>query len=281
MLFSLAMLPSVALLIFIYKMDKKESEPKKLLWSLFLWGVVSIIPIIIVETILDLIVEQITVNGSVFYALLDGFIVAGMTEEVFKYLFLKRKTWNSEHFDCMFDGTVYAVFVSLGFASVENVMYVTSDGIGLAFLRMFTSIPGHLCFAIFMGYYYSKARLAINNGDKVLSKKYRRLSVLVPIILHGFYDFLIMIDMEVAGDGITTIALLAWLVYIIVLFIRSFRMVFIASKNDEYIVRHNEAWQCPCGNVCFNNFCAICGHPHPSTAFTEPPFTVSGTVNNP
>lgn len=257
--FTLAIIPSIALLIYIYKMDKKEKEPKKFLLKLFISGVILVIPAVIVETLIGMVVESITIEGSISYAIIEGFIVAAGTEEIGKYLFLKRKSWDSSYFDCMFDGIVYAVFVSLGFASIENIMYVFDDGIGVAIMRMFTSVPGHMCFAVFMGYYYSRARFAINKGDVRACKKFKRKAVIIPILIHGFYDFLIMMESDVVGEDTTTVAFLIWLVFVIVLFVRSFILVAKASKNDEYIVRHVESWDCNCGSTCYGNFCAYCG----------------------
>lgn len=257
--FTLAIIPSIVLLIYIYKMDKKEKEPRKFLFKLFVAGIIVIIPAIIVEIILGVVVESITVVGSLPYAILDGFIVAAGTEEVFKYLFLKRKSWDSSYFDCMFDGIVYAVFVSLGFASLENIMYVFDEGIGIAIMRMFTSVPGHMCFAVFMGYYYSKARFAINRGDIRECKRFKRKALIVPILIHGLYDCLIMMESEVVGEDATAVAFLIWVVFVIALFIRSFILVAKASKNDEYIVRHVESWDCTCGVTCYGNYCAYCG----------------------
>lgn len=263
MLFSLAIIPSIALIVFIYKLDKKEKEPIKFLWKLFLFGIVLVIPAIIIETVLDEIICVILTPGSIVYAFFEGFIVAACTEELGKYFFLKIKSWDSKYFDCMFDGIVYAVFVSLGFATVENIMYVFDDGIGVAIMRMFTSVPGHVCFAIIMGHFYSKARLAINRGDIAECKTNKRKAVLVPILLHGVYDFLIMMDSETAGDGITVLAFLTWVVFVIAMFVKVFILVFSASKNDEYIVRYEIGWKCACGRQCFGNFCANCGRKKP------------------
>lgn len=256
-----ALFPAVALLIYIYKMDKKEKEPTKFLWKLFLRGVILVIPVLIIENIVDVPAEILFTNGSFFYALYEGFIVAACSEELGKYFFLKRKTWDSEYFDCMFDGIVYAVFVSLGFAAIENISYVMDGGMSTAIARMFSSVPGHTCFAIYMGYYYSQARLAINKGDVEACKSFKRKAKVIPILIHGTYDFLIMMEEEVVGDFISGAAYITWLVFVIILFVKAFKLVSTASKNDDYIVRHLEGWECTCGKVCFGNFCANCGHP--------------------
>lgn len=235
MLFTLAVLPAIALMIFIYKKDKKEKEPIRFLWKLFLWGIFLALPVAFFETFLDLIVEEVTIPGSIGYAVIEGFIVAACSEELGKYIVLRLKTWKSKHFDCMFDGIVYSVFVSLGFATIENIAYVLDGDISIAIIRMLSSVPGHACDAVFMGYYYSLAKLASYNGDKKLYKKYRNKAIVLPILLHGFYDCLIMMDYEVAGEGITVLATLVWLVFVITLFANSFKLVSVASKNDEYM----------------------------------------------
>ena len=259
MLFSLAIIPSIVLLVLVYKLDRKEKEPIKLLRKLFLFGVALVIPAFIIEVMIGAVIDVLFIPGSIIYALFDGFVGAACTEELGKYFFLKKGSWDSEHFDCMFDGIVYAVFVSLGFATVENILYVFSDGLTTAITRMFTSVPGHVCFAIVMGYYYSKAMLSISKGDMESCKNNKIKAMLFPILLHGTYDFLIMMDTDVAGDGITTFAILFWIVYVIALFVRVFMLVFKASKNDEYIVKYAEGWTCTCGRACFSNFCANCG----------------------
>lgn len=263
MLFSLAIIPSIVLMVFIYKLDKKEKEPIGFLRKLFLAGVVLVIPAAIFEMLIEGIVALVLTPGSIIYALFEGFLVAACTEELGKYFFLKKISWDSKYYDCMFDGIVYAVFVSLGFATAENILYVFDEGIVVALMRMFTSVPGHVCFAIIMGHFYSKARLSINKGDIAACKKYKRRAYLFPILLHGVYDFLIMMDSETAGDGVTTLAVLAWMVFVVVLFVKVFKLVSSASKNDDYIIRYENSWNCMCGKLSFGNYCSNCGNKKP------------------
>jgi len=231
----LAIIPSIVLLVYIYKKDKIEKEPKKLLFKCFLWGIIIIIPVIIIEQILESVLGLFATSGSFFYALCDGFIVAAFSEELFKYLALKLKTWKSPDFDYSFDGIVYAVFVSLGFATFENILYVLEGDISTAFLRMFTAVPGHAYDAVFMGYFYSKAKKAEIDGDILLCKKYKRKALLVPILMHGIYDSLISFDAEVAGDTVVTMGLFLWFLFVIGTFIITVNLVSKASKNDAVL----------------------------------------------
>ena len=91
-----------------------------------------------------------------------------------------------------FDGIVYGVFVSLGFAGVENVLYVLNAGFGTAVVRAIFSIPGHAMFGVVMGFYLSRAKWAEKYGQRHRMRADLRRSFFVPAVLHGLYDFLLM-----------------------------------------------------------------------------------------
>lgn len=273
---SLAIIPTIFLLVYIYRKDKKEKEPMKLLLGCFALGVLICIPVIIIESIEDIVLEVFASAGSVSYGIVDAFLVAALTEEVFKYLVLKKKTQKSKYFDCSFDGIVYAVFVSLGFATFENIAYVFEEGIATALVRMFTAVPGHMCFAVYMGYYFSQAKIASVKDDKKLEKKYLKKALFVPVILHGFYDFPLMLNDEVAPEAICVIALMLWFAYLAGLFIETFTFVKKASDNDDYILINKdgtsvitsssqlEQWVCPnCKADARRNYCLMCGTSRP------------------
>lgn len=233
MIFALALLPALFLLIFIYIKDKKEKESFKLLLKCFFMGVLSIIPSLILEFLLeDVLLVDVVQAGSISSAFISGFIVAGMTEELFKYLMLKKVTWKRDEFNYMFDGIVYAVFVSLGFAAIENLFYVMDGGTSTAIMRMFTAIPGHTIFGVYMGYYYSHAKKAEIEGVTKAYKRYQLRALLVPMMIHGLYDALLMTDGEVVGDGVQIILVLAWLVIFIVMLVKAFKFVNKCSKLD-------------------------------------------------
>lgn len=277
MLFALALIPAIILLIYIYNRDKKEKEPTKLLVKCFCMGMVSIIPALILEIILELVLfdSGIMTQGSIAGAFVMGFVVAGLSEELFKYFMLHKLTWNNENFDYMFDGIVYAVFVSLGFATLENVFYVFSGGLVTALFRMVTAIPGHTCFGVYMGYYYSKTKLAEVEGNEAEYKKNKRKSLLLPMVLHGLYDALIMLDGNEVGEAVQVIAVLIWFVLVIIAFIRTFKFVNRTSKDDFHFAVIDEEvtavysakmlgrWQCDCGESNESNFCPVCGKARP------------------
>lgn len=153
------------------------------------------------------------------------FGIVGFSEEGFKYLMLKKRTWRSREFNYQFDGIVYAVCVSLGFALWENLGYVAAYGLSTAFIRAVTAVPGHACFGVFMGTWYGAAKKYDSLGYSGTSKFLRVLSVLIPALIHGAYDFI-----AVSGNS-------EWIfiLFVIAMFILSFIIVKRRSRNDKYI----------------------------------------------
>mgnify|MGYP002621800397 CR=1 FL=1 len=184
-----AIIPIIALCAFIYMKDKNK-EPKGLLALLFICGFFSVIPIMICELVFGMVFPMENAQGfiSIFLNVMFG---VALFEELFKWLITKFLGYNNKAFDEVFDVIVYAVFASLGFACFENILYVFQYGLLNAIMRAFLSIPGHTCFAISMGFFLSKAKVAQINGNKGLHSKNMILSLVVPIVLHTFYDALL------------------------------------------------------------------------------------------
>jgi RsiW-degrading membrane proteinase PrsW (M82 family) len=180
-----AILPIVALCSFVYKKDPNK-EPKELLAKLFIFGFFSAIPVVIVELILGTIFP--TSSASSFLQMfINVFVSVALVEEGFKWIISKKFGYDNKEFDEIYDIIVYTVFVSLGFACIENILYVLSNGLGNAIMRALTSIPGHTCFAIIMGYFFSKAKInEINKSD--LKNKNIILSIIAPTVAHTLYD---------------------------------------------------------------------------------------------
>lgn len=193
----LATIPAVGLLILVYFSDKLEKEPIGLIFGLLGMGLLSTIPSIIAEeigvTVLDILFPS---QGMVYNFFLYFFVVA-VAEELFKFLFMFMITWKNKNFDYVFDGVVYAVSASLGFALIENIGYVFTQrwqfgflaGVGTGISRAFLAIPLHTAVAIFMGYFYGKAKEATFQNKFGKCALYIILSLIVPMLMHGIYDF--------------------------------------------------------------------------------------------
>ena len=194
-----AAFPVAVFLIVIYNKDTVK-EPPGLLVKCFIWGCIATVPILFIELLLDGFNLFEPVLISAFY---DSFVVAAAVEEGFKFLFLYLIIWKSREFDQHFDGIVYAVFVSLGFALIENIFYVLEGGLGIGIMRAVLSIPGHGLFGVVMGYFFALARFSGPGGKKILW-----LSFLAPVFLHGAYNFLLSLAAGI-DNGLLTLLIFA------------------------------------------------------------------------
>lgn len=222
-----AVIPAVALMVYVYKADKLEKEPKPLLWRLILQGVISTALAVFTERLGARVLDGFVRPNTLLYQILFYFLVVGLSEEGFKYLLLKRLTWDSPHFNCRFDGVVYAVFVSMGFALWENIDYVVMYGLEAAFIRALTAVPGHACFGVFMGAWYGLAKSHERHGHAEYCKVSRCLAVVCPVLLHGLYDLIATLD-----KGSLSLVFIA---FIAVMFLAAYRTVKHLSMQDKYI----------------------------------------------
>ncbi len=184
----LASAPVVIILVYVYIRDKYEKEPLGLLLKTLLAGALTTIPIMLVGTWLAKYLVYFTGLQSAAY---NAFVVAALNEEFFKFAALYYIIWRHKEFNEKFDGIVYAVFVSLGFALVENIMYVFQYGQEVAYTRAITAVPVHAILGVTMGYYFSLAKFF---------EKRRTINfltaLLMPVLLHGIYDFILMSQHE-------------------------------------------------------------------------------------
>jgi RsiW-degrading membrane proteinase PrsW (M82 family) len=210
--------PVGIILLYIYLRDKYDREPLWLLIKLVIAGAVVVIPIAYVERALIAWMPPFHRIGAAAY---HAFVVAGITEEGFKFLVLYLVAWNNRWFNEKFDGIVYAVFVSLGFAAVENILYVVQSGYQTALIRALTAVPAHALFGVAMGYYVGIARMY-----EEIRSNYLRKAILVPVILHGIYDFILMVDIGWL--------LMLFIPYVVYLYMAGMRKIRILSDASVY-----------------------------------------------
>ena len=185
----LSILPSIILLVVVWKGDRYEKEPHGLLIKLFLLGSLTTISAFIIEFLFENVILSFMNQQGILFALIDNFLVVAVAEEAGKYFVLKKVTWKHPAFNFTFDAVVYAVAVSLGFATLENILYLIDGSVFLALSRALFSVPGHFIDALYMGYYYGLARFSDAYNDDRLKKGNLRLAFWVPVLIHGFYDF--------------------------------------------------------------------------------------------
>lgn len=187
-LLSLAMSPVLICLFYVYIRDKYEKEPINLLVTGVIFGILIAVPIVHVGNFIMIYLPQN--NSMLLEAFYISFIVSSFVEELFKYIVLFFLTWKNKNLNEKFDGIVYAVFVSLGFAFIENILFVFSEDLGgkvTAINRAIFSVPGHGLFGVVMGYYFAMAKFHADSRVKYLV-----LAFIVPWILHAFYNFILL-----------------------------------------------------------------------------------------
>lgn len=200
----ISILPVLVLAIYIYRKDSKYPEPFNLLFKLFiLGGFGSVLCALFLGSGISSF--HISYNSPLLNALFTAFITAGLVEEFSKFIMTKWISWNHKDFDEHFDGIVYCSMVSLGFACIENIMYVASgenlaSSISIGFTRCIFSVPGHFLFGVIMGYYFSLAKFIPEKKNHYLIK-----AVIFPTLGHGCFDTLLMVNID--NDTFTSFVL--------------------------------------------------------------------------
>lgn len=202
-----ALLPIAILVYYIYHKDKNSPEPTGQLVKAFLIGVLSVPLSLCISIPLGMIGVYPVEATSILGCISTAFFGAAIPEEIAKFFLLWMLLRKNPYFDEKMDGIVYAVCVSLGFAALENVMYLFSNAesyLSVGIARALFAVPGHFCFGILMGYYYSLAKFYPKTPQKN-----KALILVAPIIAHGLYDsILFIINVTPTISGILIVAFL-------------------------------------------------------------------------
>lgn len=255
-LLAVALLPAIILCVFVFIKDRVEKEPVGLLLKLLVFGAIICFPAATIEVALGDVIEsffsagtltivnaggQLPYTGAAYiYILIKNIIGIALVEEGFKFLVLVFFTRKNKEFNSLFDGLIYAVFVSLGFAALENVFYVLGNGLQVGIMRAILSVPGHMFFAVMMGYHYSmwhltdmaadaekglKASGAITTyAEPFNSKKETVMCLVVSTLAHGFYNTLCSIGTTWAG--------LCLYAFVIFMYVHCFKKINKMSQAD-------------------------------------------------
>lgn len=234
-LWIIAIAPGIALAMAVYLTDRYDKEPPTLLIKVFLSGALIVIPTVLVERML----MSINVFGGIFSAAYTAFIVAGFTEEFFKRSVVLKVAYKHRAFDEKLDGIVYAVFAALGFATVENIMYVVfrfSSNPMVGLYRGILSVPAHMLFGVTMGYYLSLAKFSGNERER---KSYLRKALVVPMIFHGIFNFILM-----ARIPILMILFIPFVIYLWIINLRRLNEYTNESRDSyERVKKHRDDQQ--------------------------------------
>lgn len=234
LLLAASIIPPLFLLWKVYERDTIEKEPPKLLAAIFVLGMISTFPAGILEMLGSIILnavlpEQLLSSplGERIYNLLFYFIIVGGAEELVKFCAMRIPSWRNPAFNYVFDGVVYGATAALGFAALENILYVMDTGLVTAGVRAWTAIPLHCITGIFMGHFYGIAKAAERWGDIKRRNRLLRRSILFPLLIHGAYDFI--------ATSKSQILTLVFFVYIILVDFFAIQALNKYSEHDVYL----------------------------------------------
>lgn len=176
-LVSAAIAPGLALLSYFYLRNQMATEPRRTLFRAFLLGAIITFPILFIQYVL----KEEGVISNLFFR---DVIFSSTIEEFFKWLMIFAFILRHIEFDDPYDGILYGAATSLGFATVENVLYLLSFGINTAFLRAVLPVSSHALFGVVMGYYFGKSKFVRNEK----AQEFLMLSFFFPVSLHIMYN---------------------------------------------------------------------------------------------
>ena len=219
----IAALPVILMCIYVYKKDY-DKEPPSILRKLFICGILSIVPIIMLELLCDKI--TILDKRNFLSLFINVFVGISLIEEGTKWVIVNKAVYNDIEFNHAYDAIVYSVFASLGFALVENIIYVLNDGILIGLLRAITTIPLHTFNGVLMGYFIGLSKSDDIGKDVVSSKQNMFFSLLLPVLTHTIYDYLIFLE--------DIRAVILYVVFVVGMYIISFKII----KNISLIKKN-------------------------------------------
>ncbi len=252
LLIIISILPVFLIGLYIYK-KSKDKENSKLLFKLLGGGVGSCFLVLILSIILEYFFPFLKLDENSFKLsslFVQVFVGIALVEEFCKWLVSYTMTYNDPNFDELYDMLLYCTFVALGFAGLENLMYVFSNGLVTGLLRGISSVPAHASFGIIMGYYLGLSKINSLNKRNDLKRKNIILSILIPTILHGIFDFLLFRG--------TTFLFIIWLIFVLILFIYVIKKIKKISKLSKF--RYQDNYCSNCGWPVNSDYCPKCGH---------------------
>lgn len=208
-----ALLPALVLVFYIYRQDSVNPEPIRVMLKGVFFGVLSAFIAIIYGLLIDPVAWLGLSPDTTEGAFATAFLEAAVPEECAKLFMLWLLLRRNPYYDESIDGIVYAVCVGMGFAGFENVLYLLGNLDALAAVgitRALFAVPGHFFYAVLMGYFVSRAHFCTRFFNR---NYFRLLAILVPIVLHGIYDALLMVANVCEDEMLTCGCVVGFLVF--------------------------------------------------------------------
>ena len=174
--------PGLALLVYFYLKDQYNTEPLSVVFKAFIYGAIFVIPVMFIQYVVD-------AEGLFLSVWADAFFEKGMIEELVKWALFLWLIYGHVDFDEPYDGIVYGVSISFGFATLENILYLFSNGLEYAWGRAMFPVSSHGLFGVIMGFYFGKAKFQNHSRSKMV---YMMMALFVPIVLHGAFNYILL-----------------------------------------------------------------------------------------
>ncbi|MFO7675716.1 MAG: PrsW family glutamic-type intramembrane protease [bacterium] len=185
---AVALAPALALGVFFYLRDRYKKEPLRLLLLVFALGAAALVPAMATSYALQQMTGWTSSAPSLLARFVGALLVVGMVEEGWKFVVVRLVAYDRPEFDEPYDGIMYAVTAALGFATVENLLYVYAGGFGVGVLRALLAVPGHAFYGVLMGYWLGEAKFA---GTRLRAAGLQLAGLGLAVLAHGVYDFII------------------------------------------------------------------------------------------
>ncbi len=248
----LAILPTIIIATYVFKLDKHK-EPTSILITLFSLGIISALGVIALSCGLEGLFPFFTKdmsNMNIIELILKTFIEVALIEELCKWFVVYFVGYNNKQFDETYDVLIYSIFVALGFATFENLFYVLENNtIQVAIQRAILSIPGHTSYAIFMSYYLCIAKINRLKNNKRKEKINIIKSIVVPTLFHGIFDFCLFTEKQ--------IFIIVFYLFVIILFIMAFQKLKDLYKTNASLLNIKRVCS-KCNTTFYGNICPNC-----------------------
>ncbi len=218
----LAVLPGAIFSLFIIIQDRFDREPVMMLIKVFVAGMVSTLPTILVE----ILGQSLNIFSGIWGLLFEAVVIIGFSEEYFKRLVVLKLAYNNPAFNEKLDGIVYCGIAALGFATLENIFYVvtySAQSPDIWITRGLLSVPVHMLLGVTMGYYLSLSKFC---PDHRKCRSYFSKSLYIPALLHGAFDFILMSSLPLLSLAFIPFVAFLWISSLIKL-----RRYYVESKR--------------------------------------------------
>lgn len=190
--------PGLLWLWYFYRQDRYEPEPLKLIFKVFFGGILLVIPAGLLEQFWRPQLISAINNGKWVNYLVMAFLVVALIEEGLKTGFLWWVIGRNRELNEPVDGIIYGITLGLGFASLENLLWASMFGFGVAALRAVVTTLAHASFTGWTGYYIAKYKLG-SGYRRAYTTSLVWVGFLVALVSHGLYDFLLFLRNSIAS----------------------------------------------------------------------------------